>query len=124
MTDNPKLEATLEELEAERRRRMDEKIERGEAIRVPALSVVVGTPDEADDALEDMRVRVLTADRNAGGKAHEVYFEEPAVLITGVPRANRRPDVSLTCEDSPEAHRKPLPRKRKPDGSFGALVAS
>jgi hypothetical protein len=53
MTDSPKLEATLEQLEAERRRRIDEKIERGEAIHVPALSVVVGTPDEADGALED-----------------------------------------------------------------------
>jgi hypothetical protein len=90
MTDSPKLEATLEELEAERRRRIDEKIERGEAIRVPALSIVVGTPDEADDALEDMRARMLAADREAGGKAREVYFEEPAVLVTGVPRAGRR----------------------------------
>jgi hypothetical protein len=69
---------------------MEEKIERGEAIRVPALSVVVGTPDEADDVLEDMRARVLAADRKAGGKATEVYFEEPAVLVTGVPRAHRR----------------------------------
>jgi hypothetical protein len=91
MTDSPKLEATLEQLEAERRRRIDEKIERGEAIRVPALSVVVGVPDEADGALEDMRARMLAADRQAGGKATEVYFEEPAVLITGVPRAGRRP---------------------------------
>ena len=90
MTDSPKLEATLEQLEAERRRRIDEKIERGEAFRVPALSVVVGTPDEADGALEDMRARMLAADREAGGKAREVYFEEPAVLITGVPRAGRR----------------------------------
>jgi hypothetical protein len=90
MTDSPKLEATLEQLEAERRRRIDEKIERGEAIHVPALSVVVGLPDDADDALEDMRARVLAADRKAGGKAREVYFEEPAVLITGVPRAGRR----------------------------------
>jgi hypothetical protein len=90
MTDSPKLEATLEQLEAERRRRIDEKIERGEAIRVPALSVVVGTPDEVDGALEDMRARMLAADREAGGKAREVYFEEPAVLITGVPRTGRR----------------------------------
>jgi hypothetical protein len=102
MTDSPKLEATLEQLEAERRRRMDEKIARGEAIYVPALSIVVSVPDEVDDALQDMRARVLAADRKAGGKAREVYFEEPAVLITGVPRANRRLDVSLTCEDSPE----------------------
>ena len=90
MTDSPKLEATLEQLEAERRRRIDEKIERGEAFRVPALSVVVGVPDEADGALEDMRARMLAADREAGGKAREVYLEEPAVLITGVPRAGRR----------------------------------
>jgi hypothetical protein len=84
------LDDAIERLEAEHKRRIDEKIERGEAIRVPALSVVVGVPDEADGALEDMRARMLAADRQAGGKATEVYFEEPAVLITGVPRAGRR----------------------------------
>jgi hypothetical protein len=84
------LDDAIERLEAEHKRRIDEKIERGEAIRVPALSVVVGVPDEADGALEDMKARMLAADRQAGGKATEVYFEEPAVLITGVPRAGRR----------------------------------
>jgi hypothetical protein len=97
-----KLVAALEELEAEERRRIDEKIERGEAIRVPALSVVVGVPDEADDALEDVRARMLAADRQAGGKAREVYFEEPAVLITGVPRSHRRHHVGFTCGDFPD----------------------
>jgi hypothetical protein len=57
------LDDAIERLEAEHKRRIDEKIERGEAIRVPALSVVVGVPDEADGALEDMRARMLAADR-------------------------------------------------------------
>jgi hypothetical protein len=81
-----KLDALMEELEAERQRRIDEKVAKGEAIRAPALSVVVGTLDEVDAAVEEMKARVLAADREAGGRAREVYFEEPAVLITGVPR--------------------------------------
>jgi hypothetical protein len=36
--------AALSELEAEKQRRIDEKVEKGEAVRVPALSIVVGGP--------------------------------------------------------------------------------
>jgi hypothetical protein len=81
-----KLDALVEELEAERQRRIDEKVVKGEAIRVPALSIVVGTPAAANAAIENTRARMQAADREAGRKVREVYFEEPAVLITGVPR--------------------------------------
>src|SRR5262249_16969728 len=81
--------AAIAKLEAEMQRRIDEKIAKGEAIRVPALSVVVGTPDAADAAIEDTRARMQAADREAGRKVREVYFEEPAVIITGVPRSGR-----------------------------------
>jgi hypothetical protein len=84
-----KLDALMEELEAERQRRIDEKVAKGEAIRAPALSIVVGTPDAADAAIENTRARMQAADREAGRKVREVYFEEPAVLVTGVPRSGR-----------------------------------
>ena len=81
-----KLDALMEELEAERQRRIDQK---GEAIRVPALSIVVGTLDAANAAIENTRARMQAADRETGGRAREVYFDEPAVLVTGVPRPGR-----------------------------------
>jgi hypothetical protein len=84
-----KLDALMEESEAERQRRIDQKVEKGEAIRVPALSIVVGTFDAAHAAIEDTKARMQAADRKAGRKVREVYFEEPAVLVTGVPRAGR-----------------------------------
>jgi hypothetical protein len=84
-----KLDALMEELEAERQRRIDEKVAKGEVVLVPPLSIVVGTPDAADAAIEDTRARMRAADREAGRKAREVYFEEPAVLVTGVPRPGR-----------------------------------
>jgi hypothetical protein len=84
-----KLDALVEELEAERQRRIDEKVVKGEAIRVPALSIVVGTPAAANAAIENTRARMRAADREAGRKVREVYFEEPAVLVTGVPRPGR-----------------------------------
>jgi hypothetical protein len=84
-----KLDALMEELEAERQRRIDQKVEKGEAIRAPALSVVVGTHDAANAAIENTRARMQAADREAGRKVREVYFEEPAVVITGVPRPGR-----------------------------------
>lgn len=84
-----KLDALMEELEAERQRRIDQKVEKGEAIRAPALSVIVGTLDAANAAIENTRARMQAADREAGRKVREVYFEEPAVLVTGVPRPGR-----------------------------------
>jgi len=84
-----KLDALMEELEAERLRRIDEEVATGEAIRAPARSVGVGTLAAANAAIENTRVRMQAADREAGRKVREVYFEEPAVLITGVPRPGR-----------------------------------
>jgi hypothetical protein len=50
-TDDPaKLAAVLEQLETERQRRIDERVEKGEAVRVPPLSVVVGDPESVGAA--------------------------------------------------------------------------
>ena len=81
LTENERL--ALEQLEAERERRIDEKVEKGEAIRVP-LHVVVGTEDAVVAATESARARKLAE----LGDKQQVFFEE-TVLITGVRRMGR-----------------------------------
>jgi hypothetical protein len=85
--DPAKLEAALEQLEQERRRRQNEKVERGEAVRVPPI--VVSEP--GDVAGEKAR---RLAELRAAGEAREVIFghesddgSEISVIITGVPRS-------------------------------------
>jgi len=60
-----KLQAALEQLESERQRRIDERIEKGEVVRV--LPVVVGLPDgiEAAKAAEVAKLQ-------AAGETREV----------------------------------------------------
>jgi hypothetical protein len=74
-----KLQAALEQLETERRRRIDEKVEKGEAVRAPFGSIVVGVSGAVDAAIAAHKAR----------GTREVYFDEGAILITGVPRAGR-----------------------------------
>jgi hypothetical protein len=56
-----------------------------EAIRVP-LYVVVGKPGEAAAAIEAAKAEKLAELREAG-ETREVHFDEPLVIVTGVPRA-------------------------------------
>ncbi len=74
-----KLQAALEQLESEQRRRIDERIAKGEAVRAPFGSIVVGVPGAVDAAIAAYKAR----------DTREVYFDEGAILITGVPRAGR-----------------------------------
>jgi hypothetical protein len=86
--------AALERLEAEKERRISEKIERGEAIRAPL--VIVGALESADAAYNRAVARL-----RAAGEKREVVFpkyemrkdgelgEAINVIITGVPRAGR-----------------------------------
>src|SRR5262249_45198252 len=81
----------LEQLEAERERRIDEKVEKGGAIRVPLPVAVVGGPEEAAAGGESARAAKL-AELKAAGEKREIYFEEDdaiSVIVTGVPRAGR-----------------------------------
>jgi hypothetical protein len=78
--------AAIERLEAEKQRRIDEKVARGEAVRVP-LYVVVGGPEEADEQLELAKADKV-AELRAAGERREIVFDEPMVLITGVPRCD------------------------------------
>jgi|SRR6266699_2050460 len=96
--DPAKLEAALEQLEQERRRRQNEKVERGEAVRVPPI--VVSEP--GDVAGEKAR---RLAELRAAGEAREVIFgdesddgSEISVIITGVPRSPNLSRTAWRCE--------------------------
>jgi hypothetical protein len=83
------LEDAIERLEAEHRRRIDEKIERGEAVRAE-WPIIVGVPDPEKD--------YDAVYRDADGR--EVYPAEPySVIVTGVPRRGR--DMPI---DAPPQH--------------------
>jgi hypothetical protein len=76
--------AALERLEAEKNRRIEDKIQSGAAVRVP-LPIVAGAPEFADaDKARKLKLEQLR--RN--GEAREVFFDEVRI-ITGVPRAGR-----------------------------------
>jgi hypothetical protein len=79
--------AALERLEQERARRINEKIERGEAVRVP-LPIIAGA-SESVDVVKARKLKLEQLRRN--GEAREVFFDEK-VIITGVPRAGREPE--------------------------------
>jgi hypothetical protein len=81
------LQAMQSELEAETKRRLDERVERGEVLREPLVAVCAG-PDDAAAAVEGMKELRLAVLR-AAGETREVYFDEPLVLLTGVPRPGR-----------------------------------
>ena len=89
----------LEQAEAEKRRRVNERIEKGEAVRMPL--VVVGRPCRAE-AEKQRRIAAL----RAAGENREIIFDEPpteygwapiGVIVTGVPRRAR--DGESPCEN-------------------------
>jgi hypothetical protein len=79
--------AAIERLEAEQRRRIDEKVERGEAVREP-LVAGCGGPEDAADVLELAKTS-RTAELRAAGEMREIIFDPNSVLCTGVPRPGR-----------------------------------
>ena len=116
MQDDPaKLSAALEQLEAERNRRIDQRVAEGKAVY--GDPIVVGWPGAADRVANEVR-------RDAQGR--EIYprpnenGERIAVVITGVPRAGRddgyqppeQPAAFATfdrCEPPTENQPKPPP---------------
>jgi hypothetical protein len=79
--DHNKLDAALERLEAERERRLAEKIDAGEIIEVP-LWVVAGSQAGACAQVEQAKADKL-AELRAAGETREVVFEVTTVA-TGV----------------------------------------
>jgi hypothetical protein len=76
--------AAIERLEAERQRRVEERIAQGKAIRVP-LCVVVEDPGQVEAEIESAKADKLAELRKAG-ETREIVFDEPMVIDTGVPR--------------------------------------
>jgi hypothetical protein len=111
-TENEKqsLDDAIERLEAEHKRRIDEKIERGEAIRAER-PIVVGVPDPKKD--------YAAVYRDADGR--EVYPAEPyAVIVTGVPRRGRDVPIDAPLHEKQPTlppnvpASKPMPEPRAP----------
>jgi hypothetical protein len=76
--------AAIERLEAERQRRVEERIAQGKAIRVP-LCVVVEDLEQVAAEIESVKADKLAELRKAG-ETREIVFDEPMVINTGVPR--------------------------------------
>jgi hypothetical protein len=86
-TDAERLALAIEQLEAERRRREDERIAAGTAIRLPLDVVAPPGVDDIEELVAQAKSAKLAAAR-ADGDDREILFEEPQVLVTGVPRSD------------------------------------
>ena len=104
-TPAPARRQMLNDVAAEKRRRDDAKIERGEAVRVSFVAVCAG-PDDADVQLESQRA-ARVAELRAAGEARPIIFDsgpddqgrEPiGIIFTGVPRPGRDPKYSARLE--------------------------
>jgi hypothetical protein len=89
--------AAIERLEAEHKRRIDEKVAKGEALRVPLWAVC--QPEQVAAEIERVKVSRLAELRQAG-ETREVVWDEPLVIMTGVPRS---PDFEKDWEPLPPA---------------------
>jgi hypothetical protein len=111
-----KLGALLEELETERKRRLDARIANGEVIQMPPI--VVGDLT----SIADMKAE-LVGKLRASGESREVVFghstfdddgkeiDRPAVIITGVPRTERDRNYVAPPPDPPRAPYSPPPAR-------------
>jgi hypothetical protein len=90
-TDPAKLEAALEQLEIEKARRRQAKIDAGECVSVRA-TVVIGPDDDAEDATAEALANLPTSDPEGRAIHYDVW-----VITTGVPRGD--PDQA---EPSPQ----------------------
>jgi hypothetical protein len=81
--DHDKLDAALERLEAERERRLADRIEAGEVVSVP-LCIVAGSESEASARVEEAKADKL-AELRAAGDQREVKLTVE-LIVTGVLR--------------------------------------
>jgi hypothetical protein len=91
-------------------------IERGDAIHVPFPAVVVSPGEDADALIEEEKAR-LTAKLRKAGETREIVFDEPMVIITGVPRS---PDFEKDWPPLPPA--KPYDRYASPEPRKPAIT--
>jgi hypothetical protein len=116
MVDKAIAAAAIERLEAEKQRRLDEKLAKGEAIRVTLGAVVTGVagPEEVASMIEDARAEKIAELRKAGERREVVFDDVVTAIITGVPRCGR--DESFGGEAPPIAK---APEDRRVE-DFGA----
>jgi hypothetical protein len=114
MDDKAIAAAAIERLEAEKQRRLEEKVARGEAVLVPLPCVVVlgvASDEQAAAEVGDVKAREVARLRKAG-ETREIIFQEPpdklTAIITGVPRCGR--DESFGGEAPPIAKEDKAPR--------------
>jgi hypothetical protein len=88
--DHNKLDAALERLEAERERRLAERIEAGQIVSVP-LCVVAGSESEARAQVEEAKASAL-AELRAAGDQREVVFDV-VLVVTGVVKHGEAPET-------------------------------
>jgi hypothetical protein len=124
-SDAQRLAAALEQLEIERRRREDEKVAAGEAVRVPLQPVVEREDEDIDTAIERLKAREIEKLR-ANGETREIVFEKPdySVIVTGVPRhgeyGKRKPE--LLEAQYPSRYETVQPREEAPPPSKPASL--
>ena len=99
-TDPAKLEAALEQLEIEKARRLQAKIEAGECVSVRA-TVVIGPDDDA----ETEKARVLASLPTSDPEGRAIHYDV-WVITTGVPRgdpdqAEPAPQVQTASSEGP-----------------------
>jgi hypothetical protein len=105
--DPDKFDATLARLEAERERRLAEKVEAGAIVSIP-LFIVAGSETEARARVEEAKAEKL-AELRAAGDQREVVFSV-TMVVTGVLRRGEAADAGR----SPTAPRPPLPSPPPP----------
>jgi hypothetical protein len=95
------LAAAIAKLEAEKQSRIEEKIAKGEAVRVPPI--VVGSPGSVNAE----KARRLAELRGAGETREVIFGFRPIdgsgaieVIVTGVPRRGR--DVDIPATEAPK----------------------
>jgi hypothetical protein len=123
-TDAERLAAAIEQLEAERRRREDERIAAGTAIRLPLDVVAPPGVDDIEELLAQAKSAKLAAAR-ADGDDREILFEEPQVLVTGVPRSDDfgKWEHKLFEPQYPDRYAATTTRARKGDDDIASVPA-
>jgi hypothetical protein len=88
--------AAIERLTTHKERLVEEKIMKGKAVRA-LLNVVVGGPEEIATVMETEKAR-KRAEMQAAGETREIIFDEPLVIVTGVPRWERDEEYAAALE--------------------------
>jgi hypothetical protein len=108
-----------QDLAKERARRVDEAVERGEAVRVP-LNVICGAEDDLEEARVRERVDKVSELRRAGEQRKPAFDEQ--IIRTGVPRPGR--DEKYVARLKEEYAAESAEQRREREAAAAAVVES